>query len=299
MRECALPRSAAPLATRTLLACIAAILEIDAETIPCAPEGSPWPRLSWWLATRNLAAVPVRDAGKFQWAGFWIARRGDAADAAAGDHVLMAGTPSGIVWEPGGPAAEDAAIAEGWVLAPPDPGRAAHRVGGSRHGTVAGIFRAAASDGAMESLASARLLAGVGLEGDRYALGLGRFSGPARLGQALTLIESEALDDLRARHGIDLAPGASRRNIVTRGIDLGALPGRRFRIGEVECLGQRPADPCSWLQRTTPPGTLRALVHRGGQRADILTSGSIRVGDSIRIDGEPAAAGPPSAARHD
>ena len=50
MRECALPRSAAPLATRTLLACIAAILEIDAETLPCAPEGSPWPRLAWWLA---------------------------------------------------------------------------------------------------------------------------------------------------------------------------------------------------------------------------------------------------------
>ena len=72
--------------------------------------------------------------------------------------------------------------------------------------------------------------------------------------------------------------------MVTRGLDLNSLPGLRFRIGAVECLAQRLAEPCSWLQRTTPAGTLRGLVHRGGLRADILTSGEIAVGDSIRVD---------------
>ena len=293
MRECALPRNAAPLATRTLVACIAAILEVDVEAIPCPSEGNPWPRLSWWLATRALAVVPVCEVGKFQWAGFWIARRGPAADPGAGDHVLMAGTPSGVIWEPGGPAAESAAVVEGWVLARPELGLPALRGSERQRGTVAGIFRTAASDGAMESLASARLIAGVGIEGDRYALGRGKFSSVGKLGQALTLIEAEALDDLRSRHGIDLAPGAARRNVVTLGIDLNALPGLRFRIGEVECLAQRQADPCSWLQRTTPPGTLRGLVHRGGLRADLLTGGVIQIGDAIQIDGDPAATDPP------
>ena len=279
MRESALPRNAAPLATRTLVACLAAILEVDAETLPCPAEGSPWPLLSWWLATRKLAVVPVQKAAGFQWAGFWIARRGAAGDPAGGTHVVMAGTPSGVVWEPGGPAAEP--IVEGWVIARPEllPRLSPQR----QQGTVEGIFRAGVSGAAPESLKSARLIEGVGLEGDRYALGLGKFSGAGRLGQALTLIESEALDGLRSEHGIALSPGEARRNVVTRGIDLNALPGLRFRIGDVLCLAQRFADPCSWLQGTTPAGTLRGLVHRGGLRADILSSGEIRLGDAIKL----------------
>jgi MOSC domain-containing protein YiiM len=74
----------------------------------------------------------------------------------------------------------------------------------------------------------------------------------------------------------------ARRNIVTRGIDLNALVGERFAVGEVQCLGQRLCEPCAHLQRLTQPGTLRGLVHRGGLRADILAGGVIRVGDEIR-----------------
>jgi MOSC domain-containing protein YiiM len=158
-----------------------------------------------------------------------------------------------------------------------------------RQGTVVALFRAPAADAPMEALTEARLLAGVGLEGDRYALGLGRFASVGRAGQALTLIEAEALEALRSEHGLELAQGASRRNVVTRGIDLNAMRGLRFRLGEVECLGQRLADPCSWLQRTTPPGTLRALVSRGGLRADLVTGGVVRVGDVIEVlDEKPA-----------
>ena len=278
MRECPLPENGAPLSSRTLAACVAAILEVPVETVPCPAEGSPWPQLGWWLLTRNLAPVPVRDPKTFQWGGWWIARRGEV-------HVLMAGLPSGIVWEPA-PAPDQDELLEGWVLAPPalplprDPSR--------RRGTVAGIFRAAASDGAMDSLDRARLLAGVGVEGDRYALGAGRFSSKGRSGQALTLVEAETLEELRLRHGLELAPAAARRNVLTRGIDLNSMPGLRFRIGEVECYAQRLAEPCSWLQRTAPPGTLRGLVHRGGLRVDILTSGEIRLGDEVGIDGDRA-----------
>ena len=73
----------------------------------------------------------------------------------------------------------------------------------------------------------------------------------------------------------------ARRNIVTRGISLNDLVGRSFRIGSVECVGRRLAEPCAHLEKLTRPGLLRPLVHRGGLRADIITGGVIRLGDEI------------------
>ena len=73
--------------------------------------------------------------------------------------------------------------------------------------------------------------------------------------------------------------------MVTRGIDLNALVGKPFTIGAVQCLGQRLCEPCAHLERLTAkagkPGTLRALIHKGGLRADVLSDGEIRVGDEI------------------
>ena len=80
---------------------------------------------------------------------------------------------------------------------------------------------------------------------------------------------------------VGLEPVDARRNLVVRGVDLDALRGRRFRVGEVECLGQRRCEPCAHLQRLTHPGVLRALVHRGGLRADIVRGGELRVGDPV------------------
>ena len=77
-------------------------------------------------------------------------------------------------------------------------------------------------------------------------------------------------------------PGDARRNVVTRGVDLNALAGRRFAIGEVEIAGRRWCEPCAVLQRLTTPGVLRGLVHRGGLRADILGGGTIARGDAVR-----------------
>ena len=101
-------------------------------------------------------------------------------------------------------------------------------------------------------------------------------------GQSLTLIAAEALEGLREDTGIELSHEASRRNVLTRGIDLNALVGRRFTVGGVECEGVELCEPCNTLAKLTERGVLRGLVHRGGLRADIVAGGEIAVGDPVR-----------------
>jgi MOSC domain-containing protein YiiM len=109
-----------------------------------------------------------------------------------------------------------------------------------------------------------------GVVGDRYA--------EAR---DLTLVEAEALEGLREDTGIELSAAEVRRQVLTRGIRLNDLVGERFRVGEVECVGQELCEPCNHLQGLTYPGVLRGLVHRGGLRADIVSGGRIAVGDEV------------------
>ena len=140
----------------------------------------------------------------------------------------------------------------------------------------------------MVRVGSAAARADRGLEGDRYFDKRGTFSNVHGRGYDLTLIEAEVLDDLELPKG-RLAPEEARRNVLTRGIDLNALVGRPFTIGGVRCLGQRLCEPCAHLERLTAeagkPGTLRALIHKGGLRADVLSDGEIRVGDEITAAG--------------
>jgi MOSC domain-containing protein YiiM len=79
-----------------------------------------------------------------------------------------------------------------------------------------------------------------------------------------------------------LAPEEHRRNLVTRGIDLNSLVGYEFRIGDVRCRGMRLCEPCTVIDGYASRPLLRALVHRGGLRADILEDGLIKRGDPIR-----------------
>lgn len=124
-----------------------------------------------------------------------------------------------------------------------------------------------------------RAVSGRGLEGDRnFFSGEGTQPEPD---QELTLIATEALDALAIEHEIELTAAESRRNVATRGIDLNALEGKRFRVGDVECEGIELCEPCNHLQGLTKPGVLRGLVHRGGLRAAILTNGEIAVGDAV------------------
>jgi MOSC domain-containing protein YiiM len=109
-----------------------------------------------------------------------------------------------------------------------------------------------------------------GVVGDRYATS-----------RNLTLVEAEALEGLLADTGLEVSAAEVRRQVLTRGIALNDLVGQRFRVGEVECVGEELCEPCNHLQSLTKPGVLRGLVHRGGLRADIVQGGRIAVGDEI------------------
>jgi len=122
---------------------------------------------------------------------------------------------------------------------------------------------------------SVRAAAGHGLEGEYH------WSDAPDPGQSITLIAAEALEGLHEDTGIELSHEATRRNVLTRGIDLNALVGRRFTVGGAECEGVELCEPCNRLAKLTERGVLRGLVHRGGLRADIVTGGEIAVGDRV------------------
>jgi len=126
-----------------------------------------------------------------------------------------------------------------------------------------------------------RAIPGRGLEGDRYFLGSGFYSGKPGPHRELTLIELETIAALARDHGIRLAPGEARRNLVSEGIALNHLVDREFLVGEVVARGLRLCEPCAHLAELTDRRALAALVHRGGLRAQILSEGWIRVGDRI------------------
>ena len=151
-------------------------------------------------------------------------------------------------------------------------------------GRVHGIFVGPVAEGPMTSVGAVRAVAGRGLEGDRYFQHAGSFSETPGTGREVTLIESEALEAARRDHGVELGPGATRRNIVTSGVALNDLVGREFTVGEVRLRGVRLCEPCAHMARLAgAEGAVRALVHRGGLRADVVRGGTIRTGDPIEV----------------
>jgi MOSC domain-containing protein YiiM len=147
-------------------------------------------------------------------------------------------------------------------------------------GTVVEINIAPAVAAPCEPIDRVRVLAGRGIEGDRKFAA----NGHANDGEDLTLIAAEALEGLKADTGIELSAAESRRNVLTRGIDLNALVGRRFTVGGVPCEGIELCEPCNHLAKLTQPGVLRGLVHRGGLRANVLADGEIAVGDAVSAE---------------
>jgi MOSC domain-containing protein YiiM len=250
---------------------VAHVLGTDPDEVP----GDGGVGLRQWLAGRNLGLVPVESPNEFSWPGYFLGRR-----SGSGTWAVFFGVPPGVVFEPRSTdGLEDLDAA--FVLAPPDLRRGVGIDGRSTSvGTVEVIALAEEAEGPMMAVLSAKALAGRGLEGDRYWRGAGTFSDPRGRGYDLTLVEAEALEELATR-GVELAPADARRNLVVRGVALDELIGKRFRVGEVECFGQRRCEPCAHLERLTSPGVLRGLVHRGGLRADVLSGGEIRVGDLV------------------
>src|SRR6266576_2012913 len=145
-------------------------------------------------------------------------------------------------------------------------------------GRVEGIYISAERGELPEPVESVRALAGRGLEGNRYF-----FESDAPPGVALTLIAAEAVEAMEREHGISIEPRESRRNVVTRGIDVNELVGKRFRVGDVECRGVQLCEPCTTLEAMTTQGVIKGLAHRGGLNADILSDGQIGVGAAVVV----------------
>lgn len=149
-------------------------------------------------------------------------------------------------------------------------------------GAVVSIHVTDAAGEPMRTVGEVRAVAGSGLEGDRYHEGKGFYSyhsGPER---EVTFIEEETIETLRRDHNLELAPGETRRNVVTRGTPLNHLVGREFRVGEAVLRGVELCEPCEHLVNVTGKRSLLPnLIHRGGLHAQVLASGEIRTGDEI------------------
>src|SRR6266704_5360089 len=148
-------------------------------------------------------------------------------------------------------------------------------------GTVVSINIAPEAEALMQSVSEVRAVPGQGLEGDRYCDHKGTFSKPLP-DRELTLIEAEAIEAMKRELGVDYGLSDSRRNVVTRGVPLNHLVSREFWVGEVKARGLRLCEPCSHLQKLSHEKVLPGLVHRGGLRAQVLSEGMIRVGETVK-----------------
>jgi MOSC domain-containing protein YiiM len=158
--------------------------------------------------------------------------------------------------------------------------------GMSFDGSIVAIYVTPGEGEPMEARDEVRALAGKGLDGDRYAIEAGKYSGTKLGKRAVTLIEREAIEGARSEHGIELAEQETRRNLVTEGVPVNHLVGKEFTVGGVRMRGYDLAEPCVYLEGLTRTGVREALVHRGGLRAEILDDGAIRVGDAVRLIGD-------------
>ena len=157
-------------------------------------------------------------------------------------------------------------------------------------GTLTEIWRSPTAAAPMRRLPGARLLVGLGLEGDRYALGGGTWGRYPALEKQVTLIDGDDVAALARELGAPLAPGDTRRNLVTTGIELPALVGGWFAVGEALLFGMKRCPPCTHLERLTGVRLIKAMVHRGGINAAVFAGGPIREGDVVRAVSEEEAA---------
>ena len=122
------------------------------------------------------------------------------------------------------------------------------------------------------------VLANQGVLGDRH---FSKFNDPYN---QLSLIESENIDYYNIKYGLNIPYIDFRRNIVTKGIQLNDLVGKKILVGKVELEGIDLCRPCKHLSETLgQENIIKEFLRRGGLRCKILTSSRIRVGDKISI----------------
>ena len=149
------------------------------------------------------------------------------------------------------------------------------------NGTLLSIHIATAGGAPMQSLNEARLIEGVGIEGDRYATGKGHYSSMPDI-REVTLIDEETLTALKRDHNIELLPEEHRRNLTTRNVPLNHLVGKRFSVGSVILEGGRLNVPCKYLDSLLGKKVYVPLLNRSGLNCRIIRGEVIRVGDSMQ-----------------
>lgn len=157
-------------------------------------------------------------------------------------------------------------------------------------GVLTEIWMTSEAAAPMRRVPSARLLAGRGLEGDRYALGGGTWAQYPDLEKQLTLIDAADVAAVAAEVGVPLTPGDTRRNLVTAGVDLPALVGRWFAVGDALLFGVKRCPPCTHLERLTGIRLVKAMVHRGGINAAVFAGAPVAEGALVRPVSEEEAA---------
>ncbi len=128
---------------------------------------------------------------------------------------------------------------------------------------------------------SVNLIAGAGIEGDRY------FDHHDEPGQNITFVEAEEIETFLNEYQREYDLSITGRNVVTRGVRLNELVGKEFTAGDVQFRGVELCEPCLGLGESLQSETLTAAqvvrrwVHRAGLRADVLRTGTLSVGSSV------------------
>tara|TARA_B100000900_G_scaffold157754_1_gene134053 strand:- start:44 stop:490 length:447 start_codon:yes stop_codon:yes gene_type:complete len=125
---------------------------------------------------------------------------------------------------------------------------------------------------------SINVIANQGIIGDRH---FKEFNDPFN---QLSLIESENIDYYNFKYGLDIPYIDFRRNIITKGIKLNDLVGKKFEIGKVKLEGIDLCRPCRHLSEVlNQDNIIKEFLRRGGLRCQILTTSNIEVGDKIKV----------------
>jgi MOSC domain-containing protein YiiM len=156
--------------------------------------------------------------------------------------------------------------------------------------TLLEIWRTPEAAAPMQRVPTARLLAGRGLEGDRYALGGGTWAQYPDQEKQLTLIDAADVAAVAEQVGVPLTPGQTRRNLVTAGVALPSLVGQWFAVGDTLLFGTKRCPPCTHLERLTGVKLVKALAARGGVNAAVFVGGTVGEGDAVRLVSEEEAA---------
>ncbi len=133
----------------------------------------------------------------------------------------------------------------------------------------------------MQSVEQLKLIAGVGIEGDRYSSEQGYYSDRPEPGRQITLFEIETLEALKRDHDVVLDANEHRRNITVTNTPLNHLVGLRFKVGDCLLEATRLSTPCKHIEDVTGKTISRWLINRSGLNCIIVEGGDIRVGDEV------------------